>query len=60
MRRRNEEILKADKDNHGRASIDTTNDAHQLLADPQSTAPAVIIESPLVVLTYRALVEQIE
>ena len=32
----------------------------QLLADPKSAAPAVIIESPPVVLTYRALAEQIE
>jgi oxalate---CoA ligase len=32
----------------------------QLLADPRSEAPAVIIESPPVVLTYRALAEQIE
>ena len=32
----------------------------QLLADPQSAAPAVITESPPVVLTYRALAEQIE
>jgi len=32
----------------------------QLLADPQSAAPAVIAESPPVVLTYRALAEQIE
>src|SRR5256885_5130956 len=32
----------------------------QLLADPQSPAPAVITESPPVVLTYRALAEQIE
>jgi acyl-CoA synthetase (AMP-forming)/AMP-acid ligase II len=32
----------------------------QLLADPNSAAPAVIIESPPVVLTYRALAEQIE
>ena len=32
----------------------------QLLADPQSAAPAVITESPPVGLTYRALAEQIE
>jgi oxalate---CoA ligase len=32
----------------------------QLLADPKSAAPAVITESPPVVLTYRALAEQIE
>src|SRR5919106_251018 len=32
----------------------------QLLADPKSEAPALIIESPPVVLTYRALAEQIE
>ena len=32
----------------------------QLLADPKSAAPAVIIESPAVVLTYRALAEQID
>src|SRR2546425_3772408 len=32
----------------------------QLLADPKSAAPAVITESPPVVLSYRALAEQIE
>src|SRR2546421_10871726 len=32
----------------------------QLLADPKSAAPAVITESPSVVLSYRALAEQIE
>src|SRR5882672_10538465 len=32
----------------------------QLLADPKSAAPALITESPPVVLTYRALAEQIE
>jgi acyl-CoA synthetase (AMP-forming)/AMP-acid ligase II len=32
----------------------------QLLADPKSAAPAVITESPPVVLTYRSLAEQIE
>src|SRR6266478_7551118 len=32
----------------------------QLFADPNSAAPAVIIESPPVVLSYRALAEQIE
>jgi len=32
----------------------------QLLADPNSAAPAVITESPPVVLSYRALAEQIE
>ncbi len=32
----------------------------QLLADPTSAAPAVITESPAVVLTYRALAEQVE
>jgi acyl-CoA synthetase (AMP-forming)/AMP-acid ligase II len=32
----------------------------QLLADPKSEAPALIIESPPVVVTYRALAEQIE
>src|SRR5439155_5086165 len=32
----------------------------QLLADPKSAAPAVITESPPLVLSYRALAEQIE
>jgi len=32
----------------------------ELLADPKSAAPAVITESPAVVLSYRALAEQIE
>jgi len=32
----------------------------QLVADPKSTAPAIITESPPVVLSYRALAEQIE
>lgn len=32
----------------------------QLLADPNSAAPAVITESPPVVLTYRSLADQIE
>ena len=32
----------------------------QLLPDPKSEAPALIIESPPVILTYRALAEQIE
>ena len=32
----------------------------QLLADPKSAAPAVIAESPPIVLTYRAFAEQIE
>jgi acyl-CoA synthetase (AMP-forming)/AMP-acid ligase II len=38
----------------------TRSSLAELLADPESSAPAIISTSPLVVVTYKALAEQIE
>src|SRR5258708_26770807 len=38
----------------------TRSSLAELLADPESSAPAIISTSPLVVVSYRALAEQIE
>src|SRR5262245_48992351 len=46
-------------DVEGRAMMQRTIPT-QLLEDPKSETPAVIIESPPVLLTYRALAEQVE
>ena len=44
----------------GRTKMTQRTTLAELLADPKSAAPALITESPTVVLTYRALTEQIE